>query len=348
MSLILGDMPAIRSAGLRGFRATVAELGGDAESYAVAAGLPVAALDADDLLVEDVAMAGVLEIAAAELDCPDLGLRIARRQDLGMLGPLALAIQNSATVGEALECTEHYLFIHAQSLSLHPERDPYGTPGIVGLRYGTRPGIIAPIQGTDMGLGFLHRATIALVGGPYGLRSVELPYVPVAPVSVYENFFGVAVRTGRPAAILRVPASLMNRPMHGGDSNLHRLALAFLARQGAGPTTDVTPRVRTILQQSLGTTPPHIDHAARLLSLHPRTLQRRLSGENTTFAAIVDQVRREESLRYLTTTSLPMSQIAAAVGLSEQSTFTRACRRWWDLTPTDVRRHGPGDGRRLS
>ncbi|WP_082895475.1 helix-turn-helix domain-containing protein [Rhodococcoides corynebacterioides] len=35
-----------------------------------------------------------------------------------------------------------------------------------------------------------------------------------------------------------------------------------------------------------------------------------------------------------------MTQIAAAVGLAEQSTFTRACRRWWGRTPTDVRRRG--------
>ena len=60
-------MPAIRSAGLRGFRAAVAELGGDAEAFARTAGLPVAALDADDLLVEDIAMAATLEVAANAL-----------------------------------------------------------------------------------------------------------------------------------------------------------------------------------------------------------------------------------------------------------------------------------------
>lgn len=331
-------MPAIRSAGLRGFRATVAELGGDAERFAAVAGLPLEALDADDLLVEDHAMAAVLEIASTELGCPDLGLRVARRQDLGMLGPLALAIQNSSTIGDALECTERYLFIHAQSLTLRAEPDPYGTPGMIALRYGTRPGVAAPVQGTDLGLGFLHRATLALTGGPYGLRSVELPYVPPAPISVYENFFGVAVKTGAPSALLRVPSSLAARPLHGGDTNLGQLALAFLSRQGSGASGDVAPRVRTIVRQSLGTTAPHIAGAAHLLALHPRTLQRRLAAEDTGFAAIVDSVRREEAHRYLTTTDMPMTQIAAAVGLAEQSTFTRACRRWWDATPSAVRR----------
>src|SRR3954454_12276332 len=69
--LTLDDMSVIRSAGLRGFRATVAELGGDPEACAARAGLPVEALDADDLLVPDLAVAEVLEIAAREVDRPD-------------------------------------------------------------------------------------------------------------------------------------------------------------------------------------------------------------------------------------------------------------------------------------
>src|SRR5437899_1692266 len=78
--LTLDDMSVIRSAGLRGFRATVAELGGNAEVFAAQAGLPIAALDADDLLVPGAAVGMTLEIAAEALHCPDLGLRIATRQ----------------------------------------------------------------------------------------------------------------------------------------------------------------------------------------------------------------------------------------------------------------------------
>src|ERR1700712_655082 len=62
--LILGDMSVIRSAGLRGFRDVVTDLGGDPLELARQARLDPAALDADDVLVPDVAVAGVLEIAA--------------------------------------------------------------------------------------------------------------------------------------------------------------------------------------------------------------------------------------------------------------------------------------------
>ncbi len=339
--LILNDMSVIRSAGLRGFRATVAELGGDAEEFARACGLPVTALDTDDLLVSDYAVGAVLELAAHRLRCPDLGLRISRRQDLAMLGPLALAIGNSPTLADVMNCTARYLFVHARALSLTVEPDPYGDERVIALRYGVPPGTPSPVQGTDLGLAFVHHTILQrLATERYGLRSVELPYRPAAPLSVYEEFFGAPVRIERPAALLRVPSSLATRPLSGGDAHLHRLAMAFLAELTGGAGTEIAPRVRAAVQRLLGTAAPEIGAVARLLTVHPRTLQRRLAAEGTSFAAILDEVRRAEARRYLTTTDMPMSQVASLIGLSEQAVFTRCCRRWWGVTPTTVRRSG--------
>ena len=67
------------------------------------------------------------------------------------------------------------------------------------------------------------------------------------------------------------------------------------------------------------------------------TLQRRLAADGTTYAAILDGVRRDTARQFLTGSDMPMSQIAAAVGLSEQSALTRSCRRWFGLTPREVR-----------
>ena len=338
--LIMDDMSVIRSAGLRGFRALVAELGGDAEHLARSAGLPPAALDSDDLLVSDFAMADTLELAAQQLDCPDLGLRLAARQDLGMLGPLALAIANSSTLADALECTSRYLFVHAESLSLGLEADPYEVSGVVALRYGSRTDLEVTVQGTDLGLGFLHRSIERLMGGPYGLRTVELPYQPAASLDRYEEFFGVPVRVNRKAAMLRVPTSLAARPLAGADKNLRMLSRAFLAEQASDTGPDAAPRVRAAIGQVLGTSPPEIVSVARLLATHPRTLQRRLAAEGTSFSAILDSVRRTEARRYLTTTDMPMGQVAAMIGLTEQATLTRCARRWWGSTPTEVRKAG--------
>lgn len=336
-----GDVSVIRSAGLRGFRAVVSELGGDPEALARSARLDVAALDADDLLVPDVAVATVLELAADALACPDLGLRIAGRQDLSMLGPLALAIENSPTVADALECTSRYLFVHAPAMRITAEPDPDGVRGVEALRYDvTRPGIAPPRQGTDLSLGTLHRNIKALVGGSYGLRGVDLPYQPAAPRATYDEFFGARVRFGRPHALLRLPVSLGALPLTGRDEALRRLALDFLVRQEPAGTDPVTAQVRGTVRQLLGTTPPELGAVARFLGLHPRSLQRRLAEEGSSFAAVVDEERRRAARRYLLTTDMPLGQVAGLLGFSEQAVLTRSARRWWGRTPRDVRRDG--------
>ena len=337
-------MPVIRSAGLRGFAEVVAGLGGDPAAYADTAGLPREALHADDLLVPDVAVAGVLEVAAAALDRPDLGLLVAARQDLSLLGPLALAIENSPTVADSLACTSRYLFVHAPAMRIGLEADPDGEPGVEALRYDvTYPGVRPPVQGTDLCLGTLHRNLRSLVGGGYGLRTVDLPHPALAPRAAYEDFFGARVRFDRPAALLRLPSSLGALPLTGRDETVRRLALEHLARQtdAAGEPADrLAPRVRGAVEQLLGTGAPEVGAVAGLLDLHPRTLQRRLAAEGTTFGALLDDVRRDQARRYLVSTDLALGQVAGLLGLSEQSALTRAARRWWGRTPSQVRSAG--------
>ena len=102
--------------------------------------------------------------------------------------------------------------------------------------------------------------------------------------------------------------------------------------------------VRVMVDRTLPVAPVSIQATARTLAVHPRTLQRRLRAEGTSFAAIVDEVRRRNAHRYLTGTDLPLTRISTLLGFAEQATFTRSCRRWWGTTPTAVRRGRPGDG----
>lgn len=329
----------IRSASLRGFRATVAELGGNAEHFADVVGLPIAALDTDDMLIPVKTASAVLDYAATKLECPDLGLRIATRQDLSMLGPLALAIQASATIGEALDCTTRYVFVHNRSITLTVEPDPYQSPGVTALQYGAHAAPPVHDQGIDLGMGLVHRVLTDLVGGRYGLRSVELPHQPLAPLAAYEQFFGAPVRAKQPVGFLRVPTSLLKTPLQGADPHLRQLAEAFLAeRSPSDSARQLAPRVRAAIQQILGTATVDLDTIGDMLSMHKRTVQRRLAEENTSFGELLDDVRRRAARRYLTRTDMPMTQVADLLGFSEQSALSRSCQRWWKTTPTQVRR----------
>jgi AraC-like DNA-binding protein len=345
--MLSGDVSLIRSAALQKFRQCVADLGGDADSYAQQAGLPKGSLDTGELWVEDRAIAAVLEIAAADLGCHDLGLRVGRMQDFRMLGPLSVAIQNSSSVAEALECTSRFMFIHGSDLSVSLVDDPDGAPGVVAVRYCFGAGVRPMPQATDMTMVFVHRAMTFLIGQDYGLRSIDLPHGPVAARARYQDVFGARVRLDRPSALLRVPNSLLSRRLDGVDETLRMLAMAFLSRQARQPEPVMAGRVRGVLDQALGTGSVELRDVAWVLAVHPRTLQRQLKAEGQSFASILDDVRRARARTYLTKTDMPLTQVGHLVGLAEQAVLTRCAQRWWGCAPSALRREARNH-RRLS
>jgi AraC-like DNA-binding protein len=88
------------------------------------------------------------------------------------------------------------------------------------------------------------------------------------------------------------------------------------------------------LQRTLGSKA----HVAQLLAIHPRTLQRHLAVEGVNFETLREETRKEAALHYLRQTEMPLGQIADLLGFSEQSVLARSCRRWFGVTPKEIRR----------
>src|SRR5207344_2817493 len=106
-------MPAmVRAQAVRGYRALVAELGGDPARLLRAAKIKSTAFDQPASFISFGAVVQLLERSAHDLACPDFGFRLAERQDIGILGPLSVAMRYSATVGEALSCASRYIYVY--------------------------------------------------------------------------------------------------------------------------------------------------------------------------------------------------------------------------------------------
>lgn len=330
----------MRSAGIRGFRGFVAELGGNAEDIARRCNLPLDALDHSDVLIEDSTIALALEVAADELDCPAFGLLLGNRQDITLLGPLGVAMQHAPTLVDAVESATAYLFAHAQGISVRAIDDPQGTPGVRALRYEAGPGRPSSVQGTGLVLGFIHRAAQHLAGGPYGLRTVDLPHRP-PDLDAYERHFGVPVRTNRPHALLRASSSMATAPLRGRDDEMRRLAMEMLARQTRPEVRSAVDLVRSAIAPVLHQGTPTLTEVADQLAIHPRTLQRNLEAAGTTFGKVLDDLRRQTARHLLTTTSLPVGRVAQQVGYAETATFSRRARAWWGISPLAMRRGEP-------
>ncbi len=169
-------VPLTRAASISGFADLVSSLGGDPVGLLGASSVPLTALEAPDSLVPLEACADLLERSAAELHCPDLGLRLAQSQGLHGLGSMALAIRHSETMGKAFTVARRFLALHNQGSTLSMEPDPYARRGVVALRHVWHLDAVAYPQAADKALANLHTVVAALADGDYGLRSIEISY----------------------------------------------------------------------------------------------------------------------------------------------------------------------------
>lgn len=328
----------IRAGSLRGFAALVEELGGDPAVLLRRFKISAETLGSEDGLVSITSHDLMLDATAIELNCPDLGLQLAQRQDLSILGPLAIAIESSATVADAVECASRFMFVHSPALQVGVVPDPRGARGVIALTY-RKDLVESPYspQAMELGIGLFYRIAVLLLGSQAGLRSVEFPHAPISPLRRYLDFFGCDVKFGAPQAVLRVQRSILDQQFASADEAIRHLAIDYLARQFPTIGDEVAPRVRRAIAEVLDTGVPALAQVARLMSLHPRTLQRRLRAEGTSFEAVLDQVRQDAAYRYITTTDLPLGQVTALTGFAEQASLSHAVRRWFALSPRELR-----------
>lgn len=81
-----------------------------------------------------------------------------------------------------------------------------------------------------------------------------------------------------------------------------------------------------------------IRQMAQLADMSVRSFQRRLANEEVVFSELVQTVRRDLALELLADDSLPLEEIAARLGYSKASNFSRAFQRWTGKSPMVFRR----------
>jgi AraC-like DNA-binding protein len=329
----------IRAPALSGYAELVRELDADPETFLLRFHIPPEAEYREDGFVSSGAFVRLLEHTADELGCPDFGLRLSRRQGLHVLGPLAVIARNAQTVLGGLRAIARYLYIHSPALGL-TER-----PSEVGIAFGyavTESGIPYPLQAYELSMGIAVRI-IQLLGGPQARsNAIAFMHAQRGPSDAYGQALRCPVHFGQAWCGFELPTQLAEQRIENADPNTRRLATSYLESTYLPNSPSLSVRVAELARRLLPTGQCSIDVIAAELAMHPRTLQRQLATEGVACREVIDQQRRDQAVRYLAEPDLPIQQIVALLGYSEQSTFNRSCRRWFGETPRQLRAAGPG------
>ncbi len=104
-----------------------------------------------------------------------------------------------------------------------------------------------------------------------------------------------------------------------------------------GSKDPLVTQVQQILIRSGGAY-PDIEILSDVFKVSSRTLRRQLSKLDTSYQRILNQVRRELSIEYLTKTMVSIEDISTLIGFSDVTNFRHAFKKWVGKTPSFYRK----------
>ncbi|MEV5848424.1 AraC family transcriptional regulator [Streptomyces sp. NPDC051985] len=309
----------------------IAELGGDPRTLLRSHHVDPAATRDFECFIHYEDAAAVIGDAARQLQCPDFGMRLARRQSIGILGPVGVILRNAETVGDAIDSVCGFLhnivLADAAELVRTSQAAVYSYDTLLRNEYDRH-------QMVEKSMAVAMNAFRVMLGADFVPLRVTFQHRRMASLRCYREVFGRVPEFEAEINSVHLPLYALDRPIQDRDPAALALAENYLTR--IRPDMAFAEHVREVTRRLL-----IIDHASlvelsKAVSLHPRVVQRRLAQEGTTFERVLDDVRRALAWE-LSATGAPVAKVARALGYSEQSSYTRACRRWFGESPRQLR-----------
>lgn len=262
--------------------------------------------------------------------CKHFGLLVGQHGRLSSLGLVGFLVRNAPDVGTALESLVRYLHLHVRgavpSLTLHGKSAALGYE--IYLSH-----VEANDQTADGAVAVIFNILRELCGPDWRPLEVLLAHRRPDDVGPFRRFFRAPLRYDAEQNAVSFSVDWLHRRLPESDPELRRLLQKQVDALEARHRDDFPEQVRSVLRTALPTANAKADQVAAVFSMRSRTLNRRLNAFGTTFQRLVDEVRFEIARQTLEHSAMNVSRIAAMLGYTDASAFTRAFRRWSGTTP---------------
>jgi AraC-like DNA-binding protein len=273
-------------------------------------------------------------------DVPDITLRmfaIAELIDLGLTGYAAV---NSGSVGRAMAVLNQYHSLTSDRYNDQVER----VGDIVVVTAVPLFSHLHDLQNiVEDSFTGNWRCLQILLGSAFDPGRIRLDFQHAAPsyVATYESVFsGARLNFEAEYNELHFPARWLDSPVDNAIEGMENVYTAMCERiLGPGDrSADPAEQVRRLLLSRPGRKMLRLEEAAKYLRLSPTQLRKRLYRVNTSYKALVLEIRLELAKHYLLDTQLSVQEIAYLLDYSQPAPFSRAFKLHCGLAPDQYRR----------
>ena len=176
------------------------------------------------------------------------------------------------------------------------------------------------------------------------VKPTQVTFAHTGPgdTAAHQSYFDCPVYfdSGSDACVFRT--DLLDFALPSANPTLHEFFVRHAEQLlDAAPGRTVGERVCEEVQRQLASGPPSMRTVSERLKMSERTLRRYLADEATSFRDLVEGVRRRRAESLLRDRGASLAEVSFLCGFSDESTFSRAFRRWHRVTPAAFRaKHG--------
>jgi AraC-like DNA-binding protein len=268
---------------------------------------------------------------------PALGLDVGYNIGLPQMGPLALSLLSSPTLGAALETFLRFAPRLLPCFELEMRTDDTRCCVIIREAIPLEPFRKTSIESFLMGF---QQQSRMLYGQSFPLRSLRLDYPAPPYVERYREICTAPITFDQSATEIEFDVDLLNTVIQFADPATAKLA-EHLCSQQLPPTASsegLLAQIRNLLSATRNQ-PPGIDALAKALQTSPRTLRRALHEMGTSYQQLLTEFRKARALDWIESTQLTLAHISEQLGFSDVRSFRRAFKRWTGRRPSAFRNH---------
>lgn len=327
--------PAIPVPFLRALPVVMRQLGLDADQVLQDAGLDPDTLRHPDRRLGFTTVERLFAACERRAGVDHVGLLVGshtRLRDLGLAGNVALC---SASVGDGLRnLVEHcnlYDSPATAQLTIEGDRVHFAwrldEHCLVDARHFDHAGLAISCN--------LLRDLTSPGWQPLVVRSSSRHPVSVAD---FESHFDAPVEFDAGRSGIEFDVAALELPLPALEPAVRATIAAELQQARHALLADLPSTLRRVLRKRLLVGDFSMDDVAAQLSMHRRTLDRRLQRCATTYGELLESVRDDIARQLLRDTRFSIQRIAEAVRFSSAANFATAFRRRTGMTPTEYRR----------
>lgn len=174
--------------------------------------------------------------------------------------------------------------------------------------------------------------------GGEGFTSVALPHAcPPGCEEAYRQAFQRPVSFEQPHSMLTFSSPWLKETIGSDKISLDDLVSSEKKRADVIPGLSFPTQVESTIKPILIFGEPGREYVAQAWGMSLRSFQRKLVEAGTTYQKLLNKIRLEQAINYLSQPIFSCEEVAFLLGYSEARPFYHAFKRWTGLTPSKYR-----------